>query len=400
MRSEPSETFQGRFYDGESAAAHEVIVRCSTTVVVVSAGSDVLATWSYGDLLSPDPLIAGKRARLSHTTEPYARLVVEDPAFSQCILDRAPQLSSGAHRMRGLKIVLACMFMAVAVVGGGYLFLTFAPGTLAKMIPDTWRNNLGEQVKQILVRGRNVCTSEEGVAALDAMAKRLAANEKNPDQFKIFVYDLSIVNAFALPGGTIVISRQLIEAASGPDGVAGVLAHEMGHVIERDSEAQLIRNLGISFLQQVLLGGGTIGDSVGGIAGVLTLLRYTREAERRADSHAVRIMEESGVDPSGLVDFFAFMQDKYGSKSKDGEKNEFLTLFNSHPGVDERIEKLKQADKWPATPVISDDQWAALQAICNTVPKATDAGDSKDDDGSSTAESPDQESEKKADDSE
>ena len=381
MRSELSETFQGRFYDGESAVAHEVVVRCSTTVVVVSAGSNVLATWSYGDLLSPDPLVAGKRARVSHTTAPYARLVVENPAFSQCILNRAPQLSSGAHRLRGLKVVLGCMLMAVSVVGGGYLFLTYAPGTFAKMIPDSWRYNLGEQVKQVLVHGKDACTNENGVAALAAMAKRLSVREKNPDQFKIYVYDLSIVNAFALPGGSIVISRQLIEAASGADGVAGVLAHEMGHVIERDSEAQLIRSLGISFLQQVLLGGGTVGDSVGGIAGVLTLLRYTREAERRADGHAARIMEESGVNPTGLIDFFAFMQDKYENSSEDGEKKEFWTLFNSHPGVDERIEKLKQADKWPATPVLTDAQWVALQGICKSLPKAEDdkqSGETKD----------------------
>lgn len=372
MRSEPSETFKGRYYDGESAVGHDVTARCSTTVVVISAGSDVLATWSYGDLLSPDPLVSGKRARLSHTTAPYARLVVEEPGFSQCILDRAPQLSSSAHRWRGFKIVLACMLLAVSVIGAGYAFLTFAPSTFAKMIPDGWRYNLGEQVKQVLVHGKDVCTNDAGVAALAAMTARLSEKEEDPDQFKVYVYDLSIVNAFALPGGSIVISRQLIEAANGADGVAGVLAHEMGHVIERDSEAQLIRSLGVSFLQQVLFGGGTVGDSVGGVAGVLTLLRYTREAERRADVHASRIMQQSGVSPAGLISFFEFIQDKYEGKSDDDDTNELQTLFSSHPGAKERIERLKQAEEWPATPALSDAQWAALQGICKSQPQAVD----------------------------
>ncbi len=377
MRSEPSETYQGRFYDGESAVAHDVVVRCSTTVVVVSAGSDVLATWNYPDLLSPDPLVAGRRARLTHNTAPYARLVVEDPAFSECILDRAPHLSSRAHRRRGLKIVLACMLMAFATVGAGYAFLTFAPSTFAKLMPDSWRHNLGEQVKQILVRGKQVCTDDEGVAALAAMAARLSEKEDNPSQFKIYVYDLSIVNAFALPGGSIVISRQLVEAASGADGVAGVLAHEMGHVIERDSEAQLVRSLGISLLQQVLFGGSTIGDSFGGIAGVLTLMQYTRDAERRADGHAVRILEASGVSPNGLISFFEYIQDKYGSKSEDDEKSDVFSLFSSHPGVKERIGKLKQLETWSATPALTETQWTALKSICASAPdtdKETEGG--------------------------
>jgi predicted Zn-dependent protease len=375
MRSEPSETYPGRYYDGESAAAHEIVVRCSTTVLVVSAGSDVLATWSYSELHSPDPLISGRPARLSHSSAPYARLVVEDPGFSECVLDRAPHLSSSAHRRRGLKIVVACMLLAVCVVAAGYAFLTFAPATFAKMIPDAWRHNLGEQVKQLLVNEDKQCTDPKGVAALDAMTKRLSASEDDPGQFKVFVYDLSIVNAFALPGGTIVISRQLVEAASGADGVAGVLAHEMGHVIERDSEAQLIRNLGISFLQQVLFGSGAIGDSVGGVAGLLTLMRYTREAERQADRHAIRIMEAGGVSLTGLISFFEFIKDKYGGKSDDD--GDLLSLFNSHPGVDERIENLKQTEEWPATPVLSDAQWTALTSVCANLPAAKKENDSE-----------------------
>ena len=380
MRSEPSETYQGLFYDGESAAAHNVVVRCSTTVVVVSQGSDVLATWNYADLLSHDPLVRGQRARLTHASAPYARLVVDDPGFSDCVLDRSPHLSASAHRRRGFKLVVACMLLAAGVIGAGYVFLTFAPATFAKMMPDTWRNNLGEQVKQILVRNKKLCEREDGKAALAAMAKRLSQREVNPEQFKIAVYDLSIINAFALPGGSIVISRQLIEASSGPDGVAGVLAHEMGHVIERDSEAQLVRSLGITFIQQVLFGGGTVGESVGGLAGMFALLTYTRDAERRADAHALRIMEASGVDPAGLINFFEFIKDKYGSKSDDDDNSDVLSLFSSHPGTSERIESLKEAPAWETRPVLSETEWIALKAICTSA--ASEDGNQDSDAGS------------------
>ncbi len=366
MRSEPSKTYDGLFYDGESAKAHEAVVRCSTTVIVVSEGANVLATWSYADLISPDPLSAGRRARLTHVSAPYARLVVEDRGFSECVLDRAPQLSKRAHNLQTLKLVMGCMAVAAVFAGIAFLLLTFAPRTVASVMPDEWRLSLGNQVIKTLVGKRKLCTGPAGLHALEAMRKRISAHEANPGQFQVLVYDLAIVNAFALPGGLIVISGKLIEAASGPEGVAGVLAHEMGHVIERDSETQLVRAMGISLLQQVMLGGGQISDSIGGVAGLLALLTYTREAERRADVHAQRIMQATGVQPDGLIKFFEFVKDKYGSKSDDDDGGSLLNLFSTHPGLDERIGKLKALPKWPSTPVINQTQWTDLKSICSS----------------------------------
>lgn len=365
MHSEPDRAFGGRFYDGESAAAHEADVRCTPTSLVIAKGGDVLAAWSYDGLLSHDPLKAGRAARLTHSSAPYARLMVDEPAFAETIVERAPQLSARAHRLRGLKLVLACMLVAGIFIGAGYLFLTFAPAAFARMMPDAWRDNLGSQVKLLLVRQAEQCTGADAISALAAMRAKLTSRESDPEQFKVLVYDLSIVNAFALPGGTIVISGKLIDAAGGPDGVAGVLAHEMGHVIERDSEAQLVRSLGIQLLQQVLFGGSSFGESVGGLAGLLALMSYSRDAERSADAHAARIMEANGIDPKGLISFFGYIKDRYGGGSDDGKKAEPFSLFSTHPGLNERIETLKALDEWPSASVLTERQWTALKNICS-----------------------------------
>lgn len=362
MRSEPSFTYSGRFYDGESAQAHEVVVRCSTTVIVVSAGADVLATWSYEGLLSPDPLVPGRQSRITHSSAPYARLVVEDGGFPQLIVERAPHLSRGAHRKRGLKLVVGCVAAAAGFVLLSYLFLTYAPRTVASVMPDEWRRGLGEQVLTALVRNRRECTAPEGVEALAQMSARLTRGESKPERIKVVVFDLGMVNAFALPGGLIVISHELIEKASGADGVAGVLAHEIGHVIERDSEAQLVRGLGLTLLQQIILGGGQVSETLGGVAGLVALLTYTRAAERRADTHAQRLLKQAEIGPDGLVRFFEYVKKTYGNDEGSGLGN----LLKSHPGLDERIEKLKDAPSWPATPVLSQKQWAGLRDICST----------------------------------
>ena len=281
-------------------------------------------------------------------------------------MERAPHLSTGAHRKKGLKLVLACFAAAAGFVLLSYLFLTYAPRTVASVMPDDWRRNLGEQVLTALVRNRRQCTAPAGIAALEAMSARLTKGEADPEAVRVMVYDLGIVNAFALPGGLIVISDELVTKASGADGVAGVLAHEIGHVIERDSEAQLVRGLGLTLLQQILLGGGQISDTLGGVAGLVTLLTYTRAAERRADTHAQRLMKQAEIRPDGLVKFFEYVKDTYGDKDI-GIGN----LLKSHPGLDERIEKLKAAPDWPASPVLSQSQWTDLKDICSTTSSAT-----------------------------
>lgn len=368
MPSEKGEAYSGQYYDGESAVAHEVIARCSSTVVVVSSGSRIMATWSYEDLLSPDPLRRGKRARLTHASAPYARLVVDQPGFADCILDRAPHLSAKAHNIKGLKLVIGCMLLAAALVGSGYAFLTMAPKSFARMMPDTWRDKLGEEVKSTLVGSRKHCVDENGLAALRSMEQRLSAKEPQPDQFKVFVYDMGFVNAFALPGGIILLSRQLIDAASDPEGVAGVLAHEMGHVIERDSEAQLVRLVGITVLQQILFGGSGIGESIGGLAGTLALFSYSRDAERGADAHANRILRNAEVDRDGLVKFFEYLMDKHGGSDSDGGRN-LTTLFSTHPGLNERIESLTASPAWESVPLLTDNEWKALRSICSKAKK-------------------------------
>jgi len=366
MPSDIRTSCRGEFFDGASAVAHDVVVRCTATVVEVTEDGTVLAAWSYSDLLSPDPVISGRPVRVTHATAPYARIVVDDTGFADSLLQRAPHLSSKAHKLNTVRVVGACMLVAIAFVAFGYLFLTFAPRSAARVMPDTWRNNLGSQVQQLLVGKHKVCTAPGGVAALEVMKQRLTAHGVEPGQFKVLVYDIPIINAFALPGGTIVISRKLIESSHGAEGVAGVLAHEMGHVIERDSEAQLVRGLGITVLQQLFAGGSGMGDAVGGLAGLLTLVSYTREAERRADRHANAFLEAAAVDPEGLIKFFELIREKQGGSSQNEKKSELGSLFNTHPGLSERIETLREAPKWETRPVLNEQQWAALKSICST----------------------------------
>ena len=370
MPSDVKLTYAGQFFDGQSAVAHNVSVRFSAATLLIGGDAGTLADWSYDDLLAPDPVIPGRPTRVTHASSPYARLVVDDVSFASALLERAPQVSASAARRGTAKIVGLCVLGALAVVGGLYVFMSFAPQSMARIMPDAWRGNLGVQIEKMLVRSAKRCTSAEGLTALKKIDERLRPATPKGEIFDIAVYDLPIINAFALPGGKIVFSGKLIAEASGPDAVAGVMAHEMGHVIERHSEAQMVRVMGLTLAQELLFAGSSnIGGAASSLAGYLTILRYTRDAERQADDQAMAILEKAGVDAKGLITFFELIKSKTKSstetKTSDANSEPGTTLFSTHPGLSERIEVLKNAPKWQSTPILTDAEWQALKAICS-----------------------------------
>ncbi len=83
------------------------------------------------------------------------------------------------------------------------------------------------------------------------------------------------------------------------------------------------------------------GDALGGLAGLLTILRYSRAAEAQADDFARRLMAEGGIDPGGLRDFFTRMQEKSGGASTGGILSGIGSMLSSHPGTAGRIARIK-----------------------------------------------------------
>lgn len=178
---------------------------------------------------------------------------------------------------------------------------------------------------------------------LNELGRRLASKapgEKYPYQFKA-VNDRAI-NAFALPGGFLYINRGAIEAAESEAQLAGVMAHEIGHVVMRHGTNQASK----AYLAQVplaILGGALGGNSVGAVLTQLgggfavnsVLLKFSRDAERQADTLGTQILYDNHYDPHGMAQFF----EKIEAQSKGGRLPDF---FNSHPKPENRVELVNQ----------------------------------------------------------
>ena len=135
------------------------------------------------------------------------------------------------------------------------------------------------------------------------------------------------VNAFAAPGGHVVVLSGLIDEAKSGDEVAGVLAHEIAHVIHRHPMESLVRAMGLAVLAEALS-----GDGLGGTAAMLlAVTAYSREAE--ADATAVALLEAAGYDPLGLTDFFGRMA---GEEKRSGA-GLIPSYLSTHPPSEARV---------------------------------------------------------------
>ena len=172
------------------------------------------------------------------------------------------------------------------------------------------------QVRRRISIAATTAGEAPGRAALDKIMRRLEAAAALPFALRAKVVRRDEANAIALPGGQVYVFRGLIDKAGNADELAGVIAHEIGHVAHRDGTKAMLQGAGLSFLFGMLL-----GDFVGGGAVVIaakTVLQssYTREAETAADAYGAGLMNKAGGDARAL----AAILDRIGGATEPGMK--------------------------------------------------------------------------------
>jgi Zn-dependent protease with chaperone function len=150
-------------------------------------------------------------------------------------------------------------------------------------------------------------------------------------------------NALALPGGTIILTDELVALMPGnDDAVLGVLGHEFGHVRLRHGMRQLVQASAIGFAVSVAF--GDYGTLIGSAPVLLATLGYSRDAEREADAEALRLMRGAGIRPRTMVDFFEAVEAWRARQGRGkGEDDPIGIAFSSHPATAERIAYFRDA---------------------------------------------------------
>lgn len=338
-----------QWYDGASAIRHEG--------ELVWDGADSIALHGIdGSVVPvpPDDLRFGEArpGRLVYRRHslPDFRLYLPDalpPGFAQ-ILPTRSEYGAWVDRIGLGKAAVGFGVVSALAVA---LFLT-APEWLGPRVPPSWEREMGEAIIGDL--GNRVCHTPEGDAAL---AKLLAAVDPSREKVRAGVANSGVINAVALPGGQVLLFDGLVQDAGSPEELAGVLAHEVGHVRERHVMTAMLRQFGLS----ILLSGANSGvtDGIFGIAS----MGYSREAEREADAYARARMAQSDISPLGSAQFFERMAKQYGD---DEDMPAALGWIASHPSSSKRADAYRAsavAGKDYVAP-LTDAEFIDLKAMC------------------------------------
>lgn len=376
-------TFEAHFSDGRTAARRSVSVRLGEGILVIEPqiGDDEnqTLTWAYDDLRLADEIRRGRPVRLMNTAQSDARLTFVDNSVLEPLLAVAPHLRSPGvlGRRPGLRVVQWAAGVA-AVIAILFYGLPRAAEPVAALMPLAWEETLGKQVLDGLNGKYRFCGNPEGVAVLVRLVVRLSGVVHSRYKFRIAVADTDTVNAFAAPGGYLVLNKGLIETAQSPDEVAGVLAHEMGHVVERHATEGIVRATGLALIVQLLLGDPSGALGAGVAAGELLLsLAYSREAEAEADAVAVDILAAAGIDSAGFAGFLERLSrsagkdhgkdgttpDESAAEETAGDDESDIPFLSTHPRSAERAAAVRAAGS-PGGPAMSEADWPKLRAIC------------------------------------
>lgn len=159
-----------------------------------------------------------------------------------------------------------------------------------------------------------------------------------PYEFHLLADDQT-VNAFALPGGQCFITAALFNKLKDEDQLAGVMGHEVGHVIERHGAERMAKSGFIrGLIQSIMIGSGGDGSmaQIANVVGNYASMKYGRDQELESDNWGVKLMIESGYDPEALIGVMDILEEASGG----ARQPEFQS---SHPSPDNRREKIREA---------------------------------------------------------
>lgn len=280
---------------------------------------------------------------------------------------------AGARRSlsRSQAAVLACVLAVLGSVLAALLLLGPGARLALRMVPRSVDERIGRQAMPIVL-AQLACGDDDAGPDLqppvEAVLDRLvAALAIDPFQFRVTVCASPVFNAFALPGGQIVITTRLLAALDTSEELAAVLAHEMNHVLARHTMEMTIRRGGARFLVDVLSGGHVAVGMAGSVWGAIAVMSTSRDKEAEADRLAIPLLVRAGVDPNAMLQVLgklAAQEPPLPPALAQTSTARLLEKMRSHPHTAQRIGEVSAliAAAPPVSPLAFDVDYPALRA--------------------------------------
>lgn len=352
---------QAIYLDGTSADARTVTLRLDRDEGRLHGGG---VDWPLEQIREVPDQADAKLVVLQRADNPVERLILTGRSIIP-LLPHPHKRIPVANRGRIFGWACAAVASVALII---FVLVPTMANQLADYIPPEGERALGEvtldQIRSALDQrpagAIDFCDRQAGRDALAKMEQRLSASLDLDVPLSVHVLDHEMVNAFALPGGYVVFFRGLIDAASTPEEVAAVFAHEIGHVVSRDPTRNALRSAGSIGVLGLVFGDFAGGALVLFLTERLIEAQYTQGAEAAADVFAHDLLLKADVAPSALAGMFERFREM------GGDETGIMAHFLSHPRLGDRIAAAEAATPadFLGQPILTEAEWDALKTIC------------------------------------
>ncbi|RME03852.1 MAG: hypothetical protein D6805_05030 [Planctomycetota bacterium] len=320
-------------------------LRRGALVAVLADGKEV--ELSLRDLEYDVQGYGEKEFVFSSRQDPHLRIFTRDVKFLQ-ELSKVPEFQQKffVYFKRELKaklkkVVLPIFLLILVAVGVPYLMLGPFVSLTVGLVPVSVDKELGKSSFSASLEAlgsgeKDLVEDKEILRNLERITGPLfRAVGESEFEFRLYFVKNEMVNAFALPGGRIILLSGLVEKAESAEEVAGVLAHELVHVLQRHSVQNLLRQANVWILATIVVGDiSSLTTFLLGYAGNIAALGFSRVMEREADELGYELLVRAGFHPRGLVEFFR----RLSKEKREGTLERFLS---THPLSRERVRYLE-----------------------------------------------------------
>jgi beta-barrel assembly-enhancing protease len=342
------------FHPDLGQEALEGTITCSARSLVFSA-DDTVVEIPASQLVAEFENIGDGRLIFRNGLRQDWTLITSD--FSVLELRSVPYLAQLAARVESQlvrrevtrRVRIALLFFAgcgVALALGMLAVSAMVQSIVGRISPEM-EAQLGKEALKEFKEDLEVIDDPQRVAALAATAKPLLEALPGQREWHFYIVQTEMLNAVALPGGHILVTRGLLERVERPEELLGIVAHEVAHVTKRHGFRKQISAVGPFLVFQIFMRGRSgVMAVVGGGSALLVEQSFSQEYEKEADEVGWAYLVAANIDPRGMISVFRKLK---AAEAAQGNVGLLLpTAFQSHPDVNKRIARLEA--KWNRLP--------------------------------------------------
>ena len=329
------DAYTGKYYvqGGEEQSATILLLKDKLSIGLRDEhGNPRIVYWPYEQIIK-DKFWKRGHAIVRCGTYPIQTIEVDVKEFADKLEETLKENERswlGRFMNKNQRRMIRMLSVFIVILVSAYIWVVpFLAERLANKVPVSYEERLGDGMYNALREGFKIDATK--TAYINDFFRELNIGSKY--NIRITVVNENVANAFAIPGGNIVVYDKILMGMNGYEDLAALLSHEFTHVDQKHTTRSLFRQMASSLFLSIILGDvGTLGNVIISNADDLKGLSYSRRLEKEADMNGLKLLSERKIDCNGFIHLFELLKKEIGQTG--GQPTEWAS---SHPDLEKRI---------------------------------------------------------------